>query len=507
MPSNDKKGTDKSSKKNVKFNSKKKKKVNAAWIFGMLVLFLIAISFIAAPAISAIVGQSVSSGLTFGSYDGEDIVYSQDSYFYDQYQYYGSQYDSSSSSGDMALYNIWKSAFDSTVYYTAISKMADKVGIMTTENTINNAIINSGYYNDEDGNFSKKIYESTSADQKDSIRSSIIRNLPYNTVVSDVNTALTSSNETDYVLQMADSTRSFDYVVFDYTMYPKELAAQYALTNPQLFYNIDLSIISVETEEDANNLVNELNNGSSFDEVAKANSLDSYAENGGNIGNVPFYAVKNNIKEAQEATQILDGNEGSVIGPLESANGWSIYKLNSNPKAADYSNEETLAMVKSYIANNDSSVMDEYLLEQANQFIDSANTDFNMAAEINALDVNAVSSTAKNIANSQYMSSFSYSDEKGILANAASNEETMKELFNAEVGSTLEPIKVNSSYVVVNVKNESEDSGMGEYLKNVYPYYASQQNATDLQYAIMASDKLENNFMTVFIENILGSSN
>ena len=60
---------------------------------------------------------------------------------------------------------------------------------------------------------------------------------------------------------------------------------------------------------------------------------------------------------------------------------------------------------------------------------------------------------------------------------------------------TIAPIKANSSYIVVNVASESTDSGMGEYLRSVYPYYAAQQNPTDLQYAIMASDKLENNFM------------
>jgi hypothetical protein len=151
--------------------------------------------------------------------------------------------------------------------------------------------------------------------------------------------------------------------------------------------------------------------------------------------------------------------------------------------------------------------MDSYLLEKANAFVASAADDFDAAAESDALVVNVVSATAKNIANSQYMSSFSYSDTVGLLASAATDTTTMKQLFNAEVGKTINPIKVSSSYVVANVTSETEDSGMGEYLKSVYPYYASQQNPTDLQYAIMASDKLENNFMSVFIEKIIGTSN
>ena len=505
MPSNDNKGTEKSSKKDVTFKTKQKKKVNAGFIFGMIVLILIAISFVFAPAIGAIAGGSTSNGLSFGSYDGEDIVYAQDSYLYDMYQQIGSQYDTSSTSGDMALYNIWKSAFDSTVYHTAITKMAESVGYKTTEEAVNNAIINSGYYN-EDGVFSRKVYEETTAVQKENIRKNITRDLPYNTVLSDLGTVLTSDSETDYVASMADTTRSFEYVVFDYDKYPRESAAQYALNNPQLFYNIDLSIITVETEEDAISALDKSNSGTSFNDVATESSLDSYAADGGVIGSVPFYAIKNNFKEASEATQILDGSEGSIYGPLEATSGWAIYKLNATPKAADYTDEETLLMIKAYIASNDSSVMDEYLLGLANDFV-SSTVDFETSATDNELTVYQVGATAKNISGSQYMSSLSYSDTTGVLASAASDEETLKSLFSSEVGSIMDPIKVSSAYVVVNVKDESSDSGMGEYLKSVYPYYASQHNATDLQYSIMASDKLENNFMSVFLENILVSSN
>lgn len=504
MPSNDDKGTEKGSTKNIKINSNKKKKVNVGWIFGMTVLILIAISFVAAPAIRAIVGQSVSGGLNFGSYDGEEIVYAQDTYLYDQYQKYGSQYEGSTSNSELALYNIWKSAFDSTVFYTAVTQMADDMGIKATENQINNGIINSGYYT-VDGAFSKKAYESATTEQKNSVRKQVTQSLPYNTVLADLSTALTSDNETDYVLEMADNTRSFNYVVFDYNMYPKELAAQYALTNPQLFYSIDLSIISTDTKENADSIMDSINNGTSFEDAAKANSQDSYAENGGTIGVVPYYAVKNNFKDAQEATQILDGTKDSIIGPVEAANGWSIYKLNATPEAANYTDETTLQMIRTYIANNDSSIMDSYLLEQANNFVNTVADDFSAAAESEGLEVNQVSATAKNISDSQYMSSFSYSDSKGTLASAATDETVMKDLFSAEVGKVMAPIKSNNAYLVVDVASETNDSGMSEYLKSVYPYYAAQTIPNDLQIAVMASDKLDSKFMSVFIDKILGS--
>lgn len=498
MPSNDKKGTDKSSKKIVKSESKKKKKVSAGWVFGVIILVLIAFSFVAGSTLPAILGNAASSSLVFGSYDGEEIAYEADSYFYEQYQKFGSQYDASTQSSELALYSIWKNAFDSTVYHTAITKMAEKIGIKTTENTINNAVIKSGYY-DVDGKFSKQAYESTSTEKKANIRKTITRNMPYNMVLADISSALTSENETSYVVDMANNTRSFNYVVFDGSSYPKELASQYGLTNPQLFFNLDLSILHAIDEEKANELMTRLNSGASFEELAAEESDNVFNEN----AIAPFYAVQNIFKDPQEALEILDASADSIMGPFESVNGWSVYKINEDPQAADFTDENTLNIIRNYIAQYDTTLLDDYLLERATTFVANAGDDFEAAATEAGLDLTLVNATAKNVSNSQYMSSFTQSDPKGLLANAASESDVVKNLFNAEVGETIDPLKTGNSYIVVNVASQTDDSGM-DYLTDFYPYYyATQHNPTDLQYAIMASDKLEDNFLTVFLERIL----
>ena len=505
MPSDNKKGPTTGSNNVKEISPKKKKKVSLGWIFGMAILILIAISFVAAPAIEAIVGGSNSNEIVFGSYDGEDIAYSQDSYFYDQYQYYGSQYQGSTTDSNLALYQIWSQAFNSTVLYTAVSQMADKIGFTETENTVNDAIISSGYYNVDD-HFDIETYNKTSSEQKASIRKSIVRQLPYQTVLSDVQSIITSDAETDYIAKMADNSRTFKYVVFDQSAYPKEDAAKYALTNPTLFNMIDISIISTTDEESANTALADINGGKSFDEVATDLSKDSYAEAGGAIGLTPYYAIKGNFKMADEALSVLEASEGDVVGPYETESGYALYKINKSATTPDYTDEATLSMIRSYISNYDSDIMEAYLNEKATEFANSVSDDFDAAAEAEELTVNEVGSTSANIGNSQYLSSFSTSDTNGVLANAAASEDTMKALFNTEVGTTVEPISSNGSVIVAYVASEDSESGMGDYIKSVYPYYAGTHNAQDLESSIMSSDKLENNFLTVFLDKIMSTT-
>jgi parvulin-like peptidyl-prolyl isomerase len=505
MPSDKKKGP-KTGSNDVKTISPKKKKVSIGWIFGMVILLLIAISFVAAPAIEAIVGGSNSNEIVFGSYDGEDIAYSMDSYFYDQYQYYGQQYQSDTNTdSNLALYQIWSQAFNSTVIYTAITEMAENVGIRSTEKTINEAIINSGYYNVDDM-FNVETYNNTSAEQKAAIRKEVVRAIPYQTVLNDVQSVLTSTNEAKYVSAMADDTRSFKYVAFDYTTYPKELTAQYALTNPQLFSMIDLSVLSLSNEEDATAALTAINDGTSFEDEAIAASVDSYASNGGVIGSVPYYAIKANFKNVDESMNVLQASEGDIVGPYETENGWALYKVNSSAVTPDYTSDDTLNMIRTYIANYDTEIMDTYLNDEAKAFATTVADDFDAAAEEANLTVNEVSSTSANIGASQYMSTLSSSDTAGLLATAATEADTMKLLFNQEVGTATAPIKSGNSYLVAYVASEDTESGMGSYIESVYPYYAGTHSQQDLQSAIMSSDKLENNFLSVFIDKIMNTT-
>ncbi|AEV28894.1 PPIC-type PPIASE family protein [Sphaerochaeta pleomorpha str. Grapes] len=485
---------------------KPKKKVTIGWVMGMIILILIAISFVLAPAIEALVGRNQSNEIVFGQYGKDNIKYTSNNYFYDQVQSYASQYKTTDGNSTQTLYQIWKSAYDSTVIFTAVNQMAKKLNIIAADEVVNRAIINSGSYN-KDGKFDVDTFQKASAETKASIDRSIRRAVPYQIVVDDIGSVLSSEAEADYVSAMSADNRTFRYVSLDASLYPDQKASEYALMNKQLFYSMDLSVISVETEEEATTLASAIASGEkTFEAAATESSKDSYAEAEGKVGNIFYYGLLPNIKDAEKATQFLTAKSGDVIGPVESNSGWALYRLNSDPEEADYTNPATLSSVKAYLAYNDEAIISDYLSSLADQFAADAANGFDEAAEKANLTVNEVGATPLNISSSQYLNSFTNTDAKGLLASVATDEATGKLLFSEPVGSIVKPIKNGSAYLVVKVETETQDEGMSNYVKMFYNYLSSSQNQQDLAQAVFASDNFKDNFLTTFLNVIIGNS-
>jgi hypothetical protein len=435
------------------------------------------------------------------------IKYSYGNYFYDQVQNYANQYNGSDANQAQALYQIWKNAYDSTVLFTAINQLASKAGIIATDEVVRRAIIESGVY-DKDGKFDAKTYQDASAETKASVEESIRRGLPYQIVIDDVGTVLSSSSEVDYIAEMAGNGRTFRYLSLNPTLYPDELASQYALQNKQLFYSMDMSIISMDSEENAKAVYESIVSGeTSFEEAASQNSLDSYAAEGGKIGRLYYYGLLSNFKNPDEAVSLLSAERGDVLGPFESNGAWAIYKLNSTPEEADYASEELLASVKAYLATSNSGIIDTFLADLAADLqAEASSKGLDEVALEHDLSIVEVSATPYNLGESQYMSNFSYTDNAGLLANAASNEEIAKQLYTAEENTLLDPIKSGTSYLLVETGEDVQDDTMGSYITMYYDYYSGIQNQQDFSQALYSSDVFEDNFLTTFLDVVLGQS-
>ncbi len=485
---------------------KPKRKITVGWVLGMLILILIAISFVLAPAIEAFVGKSTSNGIVFGKYGKQEIKYAYGNYFYDQVQNYADQYKSSGADQTQALYQIWKSAYDSTVIFTAINELASKAGIIAANDVVNRAIINSGAYN-KDGKFDVATYQNASAESKANVEKSVRRSLPYQIVVDDIGTVLSSSAEAEYIATMAGSGRTFRYLAVDQNQYPNELASQYALQNKQLFYTMDLSIISTETAEQAKTVYDSITSGqTTFEAAAVANSLDSFAAEEGKVGQIYYYGITSNFKNAEDALALLSAKDGDVLGPFEANGSFSLYKVNSAAVESDYTSEGTLASVKAYLAVNDSALIDTYLSDLAKSWVETAKAEgLDEVALQNGLEVVEVGATPYNVGKSSYMSDFTYTDPSGLLGSAATGD-VAKQLYTTEPNTLLDPIKVGSSYLLLEVGEDTQDEGMTSYLSMFYDYYSGSQNQQDFSQALYTSDAFEDNFLTTFLTVILGQN-
>lgn len=526
MPSNEEKKPGQETGKVVAFKAKKeesgadvkpekgavavkkpRKHLGIGWWFGIIVLILISISFVLAPTLEAVLSGKQGSGLVFGTYGKEEIKFLQGNYFYDQYQYYANQYKSSSETNStQAVYQIWRSAFESTVIYTAVNQMAKKAGIIASNAVVNRKIIDGGYYN-KDGKFDAATYNAATAEQKSSVETSVRRTVPMQIVVNDIASVLSSNGEQDFVAAMADDSKAFEYVAFDSTSYPDEKASQYALQNPQLFAKLDISMINAATEDEAKAIYGKINDKSqTFEEAATTSSTDSYASANGKVGSVYFFQLNSMFKNTDDAQKLFTANSGDVIGPFEGTNTWTIYRLDNPVTQADFADATTLSMVKSYMSAYETTLIDEYLSGEAKTFYDTAKAStFEDAVDKDGLTINEVGATPLNVGGSSYLGSFSYSDQKGLLTAISTDSDKMKTLYTSETGAVTEPMKSGSSYLVAKV-GEKGQAGTGSYLKTFYSYMSSSNSQQDLAQSIMSSDQLKDDFLNVFLTNILGVS-
>ena len=157
MPSKDSQTPGKDDSNVVKFAAKDEKKtdkpkkkgsVTVTQIVTYVILGLLAIVLVVGvfPSFGS---QGGPSSVAFGSYDGTPIEFAFGNYFYRQYQ---NQAQQNKATGQSAAYQIWRAAFESTVFHTAMMKKAEKAGIRVVDETVNQAIIDSGIYN-KDGKF------------------------------------------------------------------------------------------------------------------------------------------------------------------------------------------------------------------------------------------------------------------------------------------------------------------------------------------------------------------
>ncbi len=506
MPSNENNTPDKKTEKETnvtKFEATKvakpKKKLSIGWWLGMVVLILIAITFILPTG--ALFTGGTNNEIVFGKYGKDDITFAYNNYFYNQYQNMASQYSNSGLSGTQAAYQIWLGAYQNTVLHTALDQMAKQAGIIASDAAVNNAIIASGVYN-KDGKFDVATYNAASAESKAQLKQQVTQALPSNIIMNDISTVLSSKAEADYVSSMAASTRTFDYVVFGASTYPDELAIQYAMNDPQPFVELGVSIFTLSSEEAAAQVAADIAAGTISFEDASAQYNEESAFNNEVAS---YYMLAMNFSNPDEVNDLFSAAPGTVVGPYANPYGYyTIYRVDTAPSAPDFTNPNSVLAVKQYLSMNQADTITTYAQEQAAAFAEAAKNDFaDAVAEFN-MPVTAVSATPENIGNSSFIgTSFASTDPNTALTTASSNQDVMRQLYTEPVETVIGPISSGTNYVVAKVTGENV-GGTSNYVTMFYDYLASNQSQQDMIQSVFGSDDFQDNFMNVFFTEILG---
>jgi parvulin-like peptidyl-prolyl isomerase len=88
------------------------------------------------------------------------------------------------------------------------------------------------------------------------------------------------------------------------------------------FVEVHLERITVKTQKDARAVLEDVNDGGSFSDIAEDNSIDDLAKEGGDMGYVPLTALDVQVQDA-----IGSVVEGGLTDPIQGAGGFEIYRL------------------------------------------------------------------------------------------------------------------------------------------------------------------------------------
>ena len=447
----------------------------------------------------------------WGYYDGETITIENNNVFYNtlvndsnlQTAYLNGDYQS--------LYDSYYGAYQAQVVFTALSKEAKQAKIVAPQTLVNELILRAGVYNGSDGTFSQEVYNSATETEKAQVNTYYTNYYPYNLILSDLQSTIVSAQEAEFVKTVAESSRSFEYFVIDYNVYPDDLTVAYAEEHEGLFDKMDLSIISASTIEKLTEALDALNAGTDWADVVSAYSEDGYASNGGSAGTVMVYSLLSNLTDEADLEKVTSLEQGTYSEPIASPYGYTIYKADKALEKADYSDEEVIAAIKHYIVENDGDLVSPYVDTAVGLAAGQAQTDFVGAAKAANATIVTVTDAENNIGGSQYLGGLSYTDSLGYLASVAEDEAVSKELFTAEVGYVTGAIEVtaaeHASYVVARVTEIKDDNTTNSAATELlYQYYAPLQPAYDRFYNVLLSDKHTDNFYSQFLTSLFSTS-
>ncbi len=489
-------------------NVKKKKKkggFSPLWIVGVVILILISLTFVLPTTLFS----STQSAISFGKYDGKSIELTNTSYLYYQlqsiYSYYVQNYGESTASSYM--YSIYYSAFQQAVVNEAFQTLAEKAGFSATNKQVSDAVVNSGYYSDGTNTYSQTVYDSATDLQKEQIVAWMKQYVVFNEVQNTIESAPVSSAESSFIASLSSKRRTIEYLTLTESLYPDEDALEYAGERADLFKVVSYTYAVYGTEDEAKAALEALTAGTkTMDEaVGESTSSSSKEEN--------YFR----FQAGDSLDELYSASAGAFVGPVSTGSGYAVYHIESAAADPDYSDSSVLASIKSYINTNDSEVIKAYLDTIIDTVYAEASSDFEEAADEYGLDIRQVSDVALNTGNSQFIYSYSYTSENAqysgsstngyIYTEAETDPSWNEKLFSVDYNTVLEPVYVNSAYVIARpVESTASDSYTSTLLSNMYSSYAPQYGLVDYESRILASDKLENNFFQAFIQAAYGSS-
>ena len=467
----------------------------------VLVLVIVIVAFVFVPAIVPNVQRG--QDLTFGTYNGNPIKYVRDNYFYRVLQNLSQQNQQPSSDDPnytYAMAQMWRQAFEAMVVHLGILDEVKQAGYSVPDDVVDRQVAAMPDFQDN-GRFSSAKYKAMDNNSRMNLWRQVQESIAMETYLSDMSGIRTASKEISFVSSMASPRRTFDAAIFPLSTYPDSEIVSYAQTNSALFRVIHLSRITINSSErEARQVLDSVKNGtSSFEEAAKTNSQDAYADKSGDMGIQMAYELTSEISDEQAREKVITLAKGDLSDIVKVSSGWAFFRAEEEVRPADTNDQSQKDKIRNYIMTNSRGQVEDWVTAQATQFSAQAKEQgFDEAITSGNVIKRNFGPLPVNYGNSALFASVS---SAGVpeLTGAGTNEFFWKAAFSTPLNSLSNPIVIGDNVVVLLPLEESTaDENETRMIETYYPYWMNAGTEQAYQNHFLTSSKLEDNFNQTF---------
>lgn len=476
----------------------------------VIILILCFVAFILPSSLGR---GSQSTMPVFGTYNKKQIRYDNKvfqnavQYYGQMYQYYGMEINSN------VHYDIYREAFKQASLATAYQDAAEKSGYIVPESAINRQLRT--YYQDENGNFSEKLYRqadpATVKNQRQDIEESVLRAVYYNDNFGSNDEVFgtdafyglkTSDAEVYFLMNYGTSTRAFDMASFDKSNYPEEEKEKYAALNKAKFIKYDMSVITVEEQSNANKILARLNNKElSFLDAVTEYSEKNYSNTEGKVNSSYQYQIENILDNKEDLAVLSSLQVGSISPLIKTRYGYSIFQADGDKEEPDLTSDTIKRTVSSYISAYETTMLEDYFTSKAKDFIELAkNGDFDAACEATGATKVEIPSFPLNYGSVNVAESVDTS--LAGLTNADKNENFLKTAFSLKENEFSEPLVLNNTVAVLKLTSSESHFANDDDVPSVNSHIED-YNSSTAENAILTSPKYKDNFATTYFSKIV----
>lgn len=481
-------------------------KKNTSYTIGAVIVLLIcAFCFVAVPAFTGSDGGA--SIPAFGKFNGREIKYAQGSDMFnlvaqdmDFYQYTKTKITEAEQKSS------FENAFTTLVLKYAYDDYVKSSGYAAPSETVKRILIEN-YYS-QNGEYSKKLYQSTDDDTKLKIQAATEESLlsaRFNDDFFGSDEVVgkhslfglkESDAELDFLRDYNNGKRGFDMAVFNLSDFPAEEKIKFANENKDKFVIYDLSIITVNDKTTAESIARRIKgNEITFDDAfAEYSSSKLFTNSEGKFNWKYQYELEAILKDKADASKIAALEIGTSSDAIQTIFGYSVFRQDSAMKDADLTTDASLYDINSYINNYEKNLIEDYFISKANDFASNvANKDFaeacaNNNAEYVHIDPFPLNFGSVDISESvnTNITGFSYAD---------TDEKFLKTAFALSKDEVSSPMVMEGKCVVVLKYTEDGTNNTSSpfAIKSLNTY-----DQSDVNNAIFNSPKFVNNFSDVY---------